>query len=221
MEPSGYCETIVRNMKLSNLHYILEENPFSLQITIRKKFIDGQQPLKKLSLITEATSEKFEFEIEDLKKKLKNKTTDAKRLESANLELKGELNDVSDELFNTKIELTKQNGRLKDSLDKGEKLETVAKNFKSEKKVMMKMAEEKFKELNDEIKVKNVEIIQLSEENKKLLETTSTKNSKDVNQNNINCSYSRSSNFVSNSFTAESTATSSNKSPNLDASSTT
>ena len=36
----------------------------------------------------------------------------------------------------------------------------------------MQMAEEKFKELNNETKVWNVDIIQLSEENKKLLETT-------------------------------------------------
>ena len=64
--------------------------------------------------------------------------------------MKVELKNVSDELLKTKIELTKQNGRLKDSLDKGEKLETVASNLQIENKLLMKMAEEKFKELNDE-----------------------------------------------------------------------
>ena len=92
----------VRNIKLSNLHNILEENPFSLQINIRKKFIHGQ-PLKNLSMVTEATSEKFEHEMEDRQKKMKTKTTEAKRLASANQDLIVELNDISDELFNTKI----------------------------------------------------------------------------------------------------------------------
>ena len=32
---------IFKNVKASNLHYILNENPFSLKVTIRKKFIEN------------------------------------------------------------------------------------------------------------------------------------------------------------------------------------
>ena len=44
----------------------------------------------------------------------------------------------------------------------------MADNLKNERKVLIKIAEGKFKELNDEVKVKNYEVDQLSEENKQL-----------------------------------------------------
>ena len=40
MNPSEYCEVIVKKIKESNLHNILNENAFSIQIKIKKKFID-------------------------------------------------------------------------------------------------------------------------------------------------------------------------------------
>ena len=40
MDPTNACESILKNIKASNLHYKLNENQFSLQVTIRKKFID-------------------------------------------------------------------------------------------------------------------------------------------------------------------------------------
>ena len=92
------------------------------------------------------------MEIEDLKKKLETKTVEAKQLDSKNQELKHELSDVSDELFNTKIELTKQVGHLKDSSYQMEKLRAKMKNLLSEKKMMIKLAEEKFEGLNNELK---------------------------------------------------------------------
>ena len=225
MNPSEYCEQIVRNIKVSNLHYIMKENPFSLQITIRKKFIDNQPPLEKLSMVT---SGKLELE---LKKKLETKTNEAERLHSTNQDLMLEINDVSDELYNTKVELTKQNGRLKGSFDQCEKLEKVADNLKNERKGLIKIAEGKFKELNDEVKVKNYEVDQLSEENKQLLEIISAKNTElsdtdhDVNHNDTRSSYyshqSESSNSKSNSVPVKSAATSSLPSCTLDASSNT
>ena len=152
MDPSENCEEIVKNIKHSNLHYLLSENPFSLQITIRKKYIDNHRPLGNFCLAPEVTSRKLELEIEDLKKKLETKTVEAKQLDSKNQELKHELSDVSDELFNTKIELTKQVGHLKDSSDQMEKLRAKMKNLLSEKKMMIKLAEEKFEGLNNELK---------------------------------------------------------------------
>ena len=233
MNPSEYCDKIVRNIKVSNLHYIMKENPFSLQITIRKKFIDNQHPLEKLSMVNEVTSGKFELELEidNLKKKLETKTNEAERLHSTNQDLMLEINDVSDELFNTKVELTKQNGRLKDSFDQCEKLETVADNLKNETKVLIKIAEGKFKELNDEVKAKKYEVDQLSDENKQLLEIISAKKTEltdtdhDVNHDDTKSSYyshqSGSSNSKINSVPVKSEATSSLPSCTLDASSNT
>jgi hypothetical protein len=40
MDPSESFEIIVRKIKESNLHYILSENAFSVEIKIRKKFIN-------------------------------------------------------------------------------------------------------------------------------------------------------------------------------------
>ena len=42
MGPSETCNLILSNIKDSNLHFILKENPFSAQITLRKKFINDQ-----------------------------------------------------------------------------------------------------------------------------------------------------------------------------------
>ena len=42
MNPSEYCEVIVKKIKESNLHYILNENAFSIEIKIKKKFIDDK-----------------------------------------------------------------------------------------------------------------------------------------------------------------------------------
>ena len=84
MDPSENCEAIVRNIKHSNLHYILSENPFSLQITIRKKYIDDRRPLENFFLVPDVSSRKLELEIEDLKKKLETKTVEAEQLHSKN-----------------------------------------------------------------------------------------------------------------------------------------
>ena len=39
MNPSEYCDVIVKKIKESNLHFILNENAFSIQINIKKRFI--------------------------------------------------------------------------------------------------------------------------------------------------------------------------------------
>ena len=43
MNPSEHCEIILKLIKESNLHYVLNENAFSLQIKIKKKFIDQKR----------------------------------------------------------------------------------------------------------------------------------------------------------------------------------
>ena len=162
MNPSENCEIILRSVKNSNLHYILKENPFSVQVTIRKKYVDTQrQPCQKLMDGNEATKRNFEQEMENLKKDLETKTIEAKQFDETNQKLTVELKDVSEELYNTKIELTKQTEQIKDSLEEKKKLKTVIQNLKPEKKIVMKLSEEKFEGLQDELSCKNREIEQL------------------------------------------------------------
>ena len=115
MNPTEYCETIVRKIKLANLHYIVNENPFSLQINIRKKFISNQKPLESLVVVNETSKKDLKQDIEHLKKNLDAKTLDLERCKVKNEELMCELTNVSDELFETKIELTKQHSHAKET----------------------------------------------------------------------------------------------------------
>ena len=39
MNASDHCDLIIKHIKESNLHYILSENAFSVEIKIKKKFI--------------------------------------------------------------------------------------------------------------------------------------------------------------------------------------
>ena len=79
MNPSENCEIILRSVKNSNLHYILKENPFSVEVTIRKKYVDTQkQPCQNSMDGNEVTKRNFQHEIENLKKDLETKTIEAK-----------------------------------------------------------------------------------------------------------------------------------------------
>ena len=62
MNPSEHCETLVRKIKLSNLHNIMKENPFSVQITIRKKYINNQKPFENKSIVNEVNSSELEVD---------------------------------------------------------------------------------------------------------------------------------------------------------------
>ena len=84
---------------------------------MRKKYIDDRRPIEASS------SRKFELEIEDLGINLRLKITETEKLYSKIKFLKLELSGISDELFNTKIELTKKTGHLKNSSDQVDKLQ--------------------------------------------------------------------------------------------------
>ena len=70
IDPSNCCEKIVQKIKESNLHFLLKENPFSVQITIRKKFVDERNLTPKGCEIIDA----LEDEIKLLKNSLKTKS---------------------------------------------------------------------------------------------------------------------------------------------------
>ena len=70
----------------------------------------------------EVTKRNFELELETLKNDLQTKTIETEKWERTNQNLMYELKDVSDELYNTKIELTNHTKDIKDSLEENQKL---------------------------------------------------------------------------------------------------
>ena len=37
--PEGHCRELIRTLQSTNLHYFVQETPFSLYVTVRKKFV--------------------------------------------------------------------------------------------------------------------------------------------------------------------------------------
>ena len=80
MTAEDCCNYSVQKVKSSNLHYHFQENPFAIQIKIRKKFIDDQmcsndhpkrnviETLEKMLKIMEGKFESKREECELLKK---------------------------------------------------------------------------------------------------------------------------------------------------------
>ena len=113
MAAENSCNVLVQKLKASNLHYRLSENPFSIQIMIRKRFIDDQIP----NYNNENNAAKFK-QLED---ELAIKATECDKSKSEVKDLKEELAKVSEELHVTKVELTKTHSNTKREKSKLEK----------------------------------------------------------------------------------------------------
>ena len=113
MAAENCSNLIVQKIKASNLHYRLSENAFSLQIMIRKKFIDNHIP--------NYSSDKFESKIKDLEDKLANKTEECDIIKTEAKNVKEELAKISEELHETKVELTKTHSNTRSEKSKFEK----------------------------------------------------------------------------------------------------
>ena len=100
MNPSECCDKIIQKIKISNLHYMIIENPFSVKITIRKKYIEERNQLN-------FKNDCDTVEVGALKEKLEMKNQECQRIEKDKMNLTSELKIVSDELYATKIELSK------------------------------------------------------------------------------------------------------------------
>ena len=127
MGPSEYCDQVVEMVKASSLHYYLKENAFSIQIQIRKKFIDGKEP----SDDKNSADNSLETVIEHYEEKLKSMSTQFENQ-------KKELLDVSKELHQAKIELHKQHQEDKEMKDEIITLKKGSKTAKGEKEKLKK-----------------------------------------------------------------------------------
>ena len=86
MAPSDICDTIIQQIKKSNLHFILSENAFSAQITLRKKLIVQERFHQ--NLLKTAESEKADRFLE---KQLANLKADLDHVKHVNAELETQL----------------------------------------------------------------------------------------------------------------------------------
>ena len=89
------CEQVLQNVKNSNLNFMVKETPFSVFITIRKKFFSGRDP----NLL--GNPENVAKEV------IENLGAKAHQLEQENINFSRELNNKSLKLENTTNELSK------------------------------------------------------------------------------------------------------------------
>ena len=157
MAAEDYCDLLMQKIKASNLHYRVSENPFSLQIMLRKKFIDDQIPSYK--------SENFESKFKQLEDRLAVKTNECEIRQSEAKNLKEELAKVSEELHETKVELMKTHSNTKHEKSKLHKeLKTI--KIAAEKKEAE--FEQDLKHAKDVIEKKEIRIQEVINANKNL-----------------------------------------------------
>ena len=58
LTPQEFCEKMLQQMKSSNLHFILQESPYLIYLTVRKKFVGNAPKLSepKVGMATETRS---------------------------------------------------------------------------------------------------------------------------------------------------------------------
>ena len=96
MDPKETCETLISNLKWTNLNYHLEETPFSLHLHIRKSFIKGLNgEVLYPNVQQSAHSSDLKNESEILKAKIK-------LLETEKEAFQNDLEELSDELGKAK-----------------------------------------------------------------------------------------------------------------------
>ena len=114
--PEFACGQVMYNIKMSELNYVVKETPFSMYVTIRKKFLKGSVKNDIQADITNATIEKEETNEER-----------RKILEKENVALQVKLNDklqviamltLETEEFEIKNEqLEKEKNKLEDEME--------------------------------------------------------------------------------------------------------
>ena len=113
MGPSATCDRIVQSIKQSNLHFMLNENAFSVNIKIRKKFI-REEHVK--------TEPFYQNRHEaDLESKLEKKQVDCDKMKVANDDLKEANRNLHNELehLRTVLEQMEVERNIIDKLEDG------------------------------------------------------------------------------------------------------
>ena len=159
MGPSQVSDEIVQKIKHSNLHYMLHENAFSINVTIRKKFMEEK---------ARDNENKLEDKYSDVANENKTLKLKTFMLEKKIIELKEALDkqnidnkELSDVLDESQKELNKKQKSLKQLNNKNEYLQKLLESSESETEVLtynlkeyatlIKTKEEKIHELKAKI----------------------------------------------------------------------
>ena len=207
MDANQACDVLVSHLKLSNLNWNLVESPFSLTINLKKSFIKDRegnprasgfskhcddQKVNKLeeenkSLRKALANEKHEKE--EVIKDLESKAKEVENLRDCSLKVKRELSKISEELYNTKLELTQYHS---EALATGSEVKRLTNAMVIERMQLnnfMKISETRSKETEKQIKTQDKLIETLKAENEMLkLEIESIQdntNQEDYNHNSL------------------------------------
>ena len=126
MDPNTSCEILLNNLRKSNLTFVLQETPYSLYLTIRKKFIKKfAEPSLTENRKTEASNEN-----ETLKAELVQAKLTCKKLKETNKVLENKIKSTEVELVTIR---EKQKKALDVKQDEIKVLKDVIKNSNTEK----------------------------------------------------------------------------------------
>ena len=156
------CENVLLALKSSNLNFLIQESPYSVYITVRKRFLkNSPQPKKVLNSAShDATNCALELEISELKKELEAKNTRCTDIEIENELLKVEVKKLNKMVTNvTQVKNEKEN-ELK-------VINNLHKNVSNE----LQKVKTELKVLSKNIKSKEKEIYSLDNKNENLQDT--------------------------------------------------
>ena len=136
--PQDFCNELLTTLRESNLHYIISESPYLVQICVRKKFLDTVQEQKK-SAPSFTKMSGFENKIEDL--------------ENRNASLRTTLEDAKEDITNldnkNKILLNRIENVVKETKENEKKFEDETAFYKAKVKSLEKSLKAKVKKIED------------------------------------------------------------------------
>ena len=157
------CDVIRKSLVKSGLHFFVNESPYSLWITVRKKFMDNQNLIDEKTNGAPVREEKKMAEIENEMKDLKEKY---KRISEA---FEAVTADFEQEISDHRV-IIEENKRIRYEISKKDseifKLKQEAKHLETE----LKTSEIDLKKTHKEIKSKDKEVHDLKKENVKVKE---------------------------------------------------
>ena len=158
LTPKESCERILHQVKSSNLHFILQESPYSVYLTVRKRFVGNAPKLiePKVSMATETRNIHLEERIIELNEALKETEENLIKAESTVKILETKAGHAEKEVFQLSNTFKKEKEAL---VDENKILKQVIKTKNEE----VTKKDKELSEVNRVLKSKNKEIQKLDQ----------------------------------------------------------
>ena len=168
LSPQDSCENILQVLKCSNLHFVLQETPHSVYITLRKRFLNNSFPsptpnqktlekLARLEFLAQTVSEenvKLEEDLAAKDAKIDALEKDNGSLQTENNSLNAEVNQSREIISNMTNLICEKENEIKTSKDIAKNLQSELQNIKNNLKGTSKNIKVLEKE-NHNLKSKN------------------------------------------------------------------